>query len=249
MFVFFVLCISACTVNDKNTSTYSERSMDWYLEKAAEKADPIKALKNVYKELSILKLNQPNLSAIHYDTCLTADLIDHIDQQETLKVNVLNLKYLNNFMTGDTENEEAEDWSFLHSRSFDYLVPLAELKENDQKKAVTALAHWYNIQDIRYTVVLYEQNKILPRTKFDNYVLGGYFQGNGILYDLKEHKVLCYFNFRINNLSNKIEDYTKEGQSTYEVMLEELTAEMKNKIQFEVSRKLNIEEDRIEPGL
>jgi len=249
MFVFLVLCISACTVNDKNTSKQGERSLDWYTQKASEKADPVKALKNVYKELSILKLNQPTLSAIHYDTCLTVDLIERLDELETFSINVLDLKFLNNFIAGEKSNEEEKDWSFLHSRSFDNFVPRAELKENDQEKAVKALAHWYKVQDIRYTVVLTEQNKILPRTNYDNYVLGGYFQGNGILYDLKEHKVLCYFNFRINNASNKIEDYTKEGLGTYDVMLEELKDEMKNKIRFELSRKLNIEEARIEPGL
>jgi len=249
MFVFLGLCISACTVNDKNTSKHSEHSLDWYTQKAREKADPVKALKNVYKELSILKLNQPTLSAIHYDTCLTVDLIEHLEDLETFSINVIDLKFLNNFIEGGKENEEEKDWSFLHSRSFDYFIPLNKLKENNKENAVKALANWYKIRDIRYTVVLTEQNKILPRANFDNYVLGGYFQGNGILYDLKEHKVLCYFNFRINNKSNKIEDYTKEGQSTYEIMLEELKAEMNNNIRFEVSRKLNIEKDRIDPGL
>jgi len=222
-----------------------------YLEKARAKTDAIVALRDVYKELSILKLNQPTFSAILYDTCLTADLMHRIDAvgNTPLKINVLDLKYLDNFIGEQIVNDTVTDWGFLHSRDFDYFLPIDQFTEETNEKAIEALAHWYKIKDIRYTVVLAEQNKILPRTKYDNYVLGGYFQGYGILYDIVEHKVLCFFNFRVNNLSNKIEDYTKENREVYDAMIDELKSETKRKIQFELSKKLNIEETSIDPGL
>jgi len=233
------------------TSNHLVQSIDAYFDKANNQKNAVNTLKKVYKELSILKLVKPTLSTIHYDTCLTADLTNRLEHFENaaFPVNVLNLKYLDNFMEGEKAVAEEANWSFLHSKDFDYFIPINELKQTENKKAAEALAHWYKIKDTRYTIILTEQNKILPRTKFENYVLGGYFQGYGILYDLAEHKVLCYFNVRINNLSNKIEDYTKEGIGVYEAMINELKSETKNKLKLELSRKLNIKESQIELGL
>jgi len=248
IFIFSVVLLTSCSTNNTTSTSHVIHDMDVYLKKARSKTEPIKSLRNVYKELSIIKLNRPSLTAIHYDSCLTVDLINRIDAYENnkLKINVLDLRYLNNFIEGEKVEDEQADWPFLHSRDFDHFVPLDEISEIDDEKAVEALAHWYKLKDIRFTVVLYEQSKILPRTKYDNYVLGGYFQGYGILYDLVEHKILCYFNVRINNLSNEIEDYTKDGIEIYDVMIDELKRETKSKIQFELSRKLNIDEALID---
>lgn len=248
IFIFGVVLLTSC---DTTSSNYVVHNMDVYLKKAQTKTDPVKSLKSIYEELSIIKLSKPSVTAIHYDTCLTVDLMNRIDALEnsSLKISVLDLKYVNNFIKGEKVEDKEADWTFLHSRDFDYFVPLDKISEIDNEKAVEAIAHWYRLKDIRYTVVLYEQSKALPRTKYEHYVLGGFFQGHGILYDLVEHKVLCYFNVRINNLSNVIENYAKEGIGVYEAMVEELKRETKSSIQFELSRKLNIDEDLIDTGL
>lgn len=247
-FIFGVVFLTSCNTTSSN---YTVQDIDFYLKKAQEKTEAVKSLKSVYKELSIIKLNKPVFTAIYYDSCLTVDLINRIDALEnnSLKISVLDLKYLNNFIEGEKVDAEEAEWTFLHSRDFDYFVALDKISEIDNEKAVEAIAHWYRLKDIRYTVVLYEQTKALPRTKYENYVLGGFFQGYGILYDLVEHKILCYFNVRINNLTNRIEDYTKEGVSVYEAMMEELKRETKSSIQFELSRKLNVHESMIDTGL
>ncbi len=250
-FVFMMAIIASCNTKNTNSSSPVIQSIDAYLAKARSNTNPKKALKNAYKELSILSLNNPSLSAIHYDSCLTIDLANRVENidKNNLQVNILNLNLLNNFMEGKQVDDAETNWDFLHSRDFDYLISLDKLNEASNNEAMEALARWYKIKDIRYTVVLKEQNKILPRTQYDNYVLGGYFQGYGIFYDLVEHKVLCYFNLRINNLSNKIEDYTKDDMNVYEAMMAELRTETKRKIQVELSRKLTIVETQVDPGL
>jgi len=245
--IVFVFGLSFLCCDHENSSNRIQ-SLARYEQKAASIVDPQKALKSAYEELAVLKLNQPSVTAIHYDTCLTDDLQKHLTKNQTFKVNVLDLKYIDQFIEGTTIDDEESNWRFLHSNNFNFLVPLTELPKTTNEKTAKALAHWLNIKDIRYTVILYEQNKILPRVNFENYVLGGYFQGHGILYDLKEYKAICYFPFRVNNLSNTIEDYTKEGMDIYDAMMNELKNEMKLKIQFELARKLNIEEALIEPG-
>jgi len=48
-------------------------------------------------------------------------------------------------------------------------------------------------------IIFKERKKILPRTNFEHYVLGGMFDGGIYLYDLYDYKAICFFSFRINN--------------------------------------------------
>jgi len=90
--------------------------------------------------------------------------------------------------------------------------------------------------------------KILPRTNNPNYVLGGFYEGYALLYDLKNQQVLCYFNYRINNTSNYREHYVNEKHFAFEGMMMELKTIHHSKLKALVAEKLGLEPFQVNLG-
>lgn len=241
--IFYIICfvtfLSACDSNGfKPKTADSFNNVE----------NPVAALKEAYKDFAVLKINQPTLTTIYYDSCLAEGLTKKIEAgTKPVEFNIINLNYLNQFIEGAKFDSRELKWDFLNSGNFNQLIPLKELK--DSTKAAVALNHWQQIKSNRYTFVLQEQTKILPRTGYENYVLGGAFHGYAILYDIVAHKVICYFNYRINNSSNSIEDYSDKGPDLYENMMAELRQEMHKRMTGLISEKTGIDSSRVKLGL
>lgn len=171
----------------------------------------------------------------YYDTCVN-DIISNIfESNNSLNLNFVDLKLLKYYAKIDTsiKNDVLNQWPFLRTSSFNLI--LNDMLKN--KKASVA-NNWQNIFKDRYILILKERKKILPRTNFEHYVLGGMFDGGIFLYDLHDYKTICYFNFRVNNTSNKIDFYSKyKADSVYDAMVLELTEKIKVNLGERITEK------------
>ena len=239
IFLLSLLILSSC-----NTSN-STKDYDYFYKIAQQEEDPVEALKQAYKEAGIIQINQPSEGTIYYDSCNVEVLNQTIaNSGGALTINVVDLPYLDRFVkkAEGNQSETLRTWHFLRSGFFNEMQPLYKL--GDEEKARVSLANWMKIKEDRFLIVVKEQQKLLPRPR-ENHVLGGIYQGSAVLFDIVDHKVICYFPFRANNTSNRISDYDTLNIGIYNAMLNQLENEIHRKMTFALSERLGLPENHI----
>jgi len=240
--------LSACYNGGGDELNYSDsKNIKEYYKIAKTEVAPVEAYKDAFTQLKIMHQNKTDIQTIGYDTCINKALSDKINYiKKTIELNVIDYGYLNYLVTDSVKSiDEVASWNFMHSKNFNSLRKLDDI---DGDESFSSLAHLRKILDNRFTIIIHEEAKILPRTNKPNYVLGGFYEGYGLLYDLKNHQVLCYFNYRINNSSNYREDYTKDGKPIFENMMLELKSIHEAKLKEIVAEKLNLEPFQVNLG-
>lgn len=239
-FLLAILIISSCKTGS------STKDFDYFYNLAKQEENPVKALKQAYKEAKIIQINQPDEKTIYYDSCNVDILNEKIRVSDgNLNINVVDLGFLNRFVEKSEAkliNTDYKIWHFLRSSYFNEMQALYAVK--DEEKAIVSLANWMKIKDDRFLIVVKEQQKLLPRPK-DKYVLGGIYQGSAVLFDIVDHKVICYFPFRANNVSNRFEDYDTLNIGIYNAMVRELENQIELKMKTALSEKLGLPAEQI----
>jgi len=248
--VSLLLYLTACYNGNDNTLNYSDskKIADYYKE-AKNEALPLEAYKDAFTQLEIMHNNKTDVKTIVSDSCINNALAEKINfLKNSIELNVIDYDYLNYLITDSVKLvKEALSWNFMHSENFSALKKLNDIGDDDEL-AAKALAHLRKILDNRYTILLHKQGKLLPRTNKPNYVLGGFYNGYGLLYDLKTHQVMCYFSYRINNTSNYREDYAAEGRSVFDNMILEMESTHHTKLKKIIAERLNLESFQIDLG-
>jgi len=250
LIVAFLIHLSACYTSSNDSLNYSDsKDIKKYYEVAKTESDPVKAYKDAFTQLRILHQKKTDIKTVVYDSCVNAALKEKINYiKNDIKLNVIDYGYLDYLINSTKENiEYAVMWNFMHSNNFNALFKPEDISDNN---ALTTfcLAHINKILDNRFTVIIYEEAKILPRTNKPNYVLGGFYEGYALLYDLKTHEVLCYFNYRVNNTSNLREDYTTEEHFAFEGMMLQLKKRHYYNLKQIVAEKLRLEPSQVNLG-
>jgi len=235
-----LLLLTIVIITGCQTST-ATKDFDYFYNIAKQEDDPVKALKQAYKEAKIIQINQPDASTIYYDSCNVEILNTQIKNSAgQLNINVVDLDYLNRFVIKSEAKLGSANhkmWHFLRSSYFNEMQALYAL--GDKEKAIVSLANWMKVKEDRFLIVIKEQQKLMPRPKED-YVLGGIFQGSAVLFDIVDHKVICYFPFRANNTSNRFEDYDTTNIGIYNAMVRQLESQIEIKMKENLSEKLGL---------
>lgn len=244
-----LIYLSACYNSNENLNFSDAKDIDAYYKIANSSPDVAKAYEDAFMQLKILHLNKTDIRTVSQDTCINKPLADKINQiKKTIELNIIDHNYLSYLVIDSLKLEEKDDsWNFMHSKNFNSLTKLSNIENNDSLSTLS-LAHLLKILDNRFTVIIHQEAKLLPRTNKPNYVLGGFFEGYGLLYDLKNQQVMCYFNYRINNSSNYREDYMKDERTIYENMMLELISIHKDKMKNLIAEKLNLDPLQVELG-
>jgi len=247
-----ILSLTACynSGNNNDDLNYSDaKDIAEYHKIAKAEENPAEAYKNAFAELRILHQNKTDIKTIGYDSCINKALADKINYlKNSMELNVIDSDYLNYLVIDSIKSlEEEAQWRFMHSNNFNLLSKPKDVGD-DKAKASLSLAYMRKIIDNRFTLIIHKEAKLLPRTNKPNYVLGGFYEGYALLYDLKSHQVICYFNYRINNSSNYRKDYSANGKPVFENMMVELKNIHQKKLKNLVAEKLNLAPFQINLG-
>lgn len=248
--VILFFSLFACYNSGNDSLTYSDsKDIKKYYKEAKEETDPIKAYKDALAELKIMHQNKTDVKTISYDSCITDALSKKIDYlKNAIEFNVIDYRYLDYLVADSVSSvDDFVFWNFMHSQNFNMLFRQEDIGDHNGLASLS-LAHLNKIIDNRFTIVLHKQAQLLPRTNKPNYVLGGFFEGYGLLYDLKTQQVLCYFSYRINNTSNYREDYSKDEKPVFDNMMLELEKTHHSKLRDIVAEKLNLESFQVYLG-
>jgi len=224
--ILLLFFINSCTDNKAKTVPKFDKDKH-VLEK--------KSITDIKIDAEIILNSLISSKHLYYDTCLTEAMAQLFERDKTLTLNFVDESLLKYFSKNDTSQkvEDINQWNFLRNSTFNSLT-----KAFDKKNKSSAGEFWQEITNERYILILQERKKILPRTNFEHYVLGGMFDGGIFLYDVLDYKNICYFNFRVNNTSNKIEFYEKyKNSSTYDAMLIELKEQLKLNLDEKIKLK------------
>lgn len=240
----------ACYNSSNDELNFSDsKDISEYYEIVKTEADPVEAYKEAIMQLKIMHQNKTDIATVSYDSCINRALSNKINYlKNRMELNVIDHEFLN-YLLIDSVNAVNNDslWNFMRSENFNNLSKLVTIEDN-KALANTSLAHLLKILDNRFTVLIHKQAKLLPRTNKPNYVLGGFFEGYALLYDLKNQQVICYFNYRINNTSNYKEFYMKNDKSIFDNMVLELDSVHRAKLVNLVAEQLNLQPFQVDLG-